>query len=79
MKKRLLSALLALCMALTLLPTAVFSAVDSGAFSIWDGSVADNYAGGSGTSDDPYQIATAEQLAKLANTSGATGYYSFDE
>ena len=27
---------------------------------------AQNYAGGSGTKDDPYQIATAEQLAKLA-------------
>lgn len=32
----------------------------------WDGTVADSYAGGSGTEEDPYIIATAEQLAKLA-------------
>ncbi|WP_430934632.1 T9SS type A sorting domain-containing protein [Saccharicrinis sp. 156] len=29
---------------------------------------AQNYDGGSGTSDDPYQIATADQLVTLANT-----------
>ena len=33
----------------------------------WDGTVADSWAGGSGTKDDPYQIATAGQLAKLAS------------
>lgn len=32
----------------------------------WDGSVAPDFAGGQGTSADPYQIATAEQLAFLA-------------
>ena len=32
----------------------------------WDGSVAETYAGGNGTSGNPYQIATAEQLALLA-------------
>jgi len=32
----------------------------------WDGSVAEAYAGGNGTSGNPYQIATAEQLALLA-------------
>ena len=33
----------------------------------WDGSVASGFAGGSGSSGDPYRIATAEQLARVAN------------
>lgn len=33
----------------------------------WDGTVAEAYAGGDGTAENPYQIATAEQLALLAN------------
>jgi len=32
----------------------------------WDGTVADGFAGGSGTSSDPYQIETAEQLARVS-------------
>ena len=40
----------------------------------WDGSVAEAYAGGDGTSGNPYQIATAEQLALLAHqTNEGTG------
>ena len=40
----------------------------------WDGSVAEAYAGGDGTSGNPYQIATAEQLALLAlQTNEGTG------
>ena len=33
----------------------------------WDGTTASAFAGGTGTSTDPYQIATAEQLAYLAS------------
>lgn len=33
---------------------------------VWDGMVADSYAGGAGTSSEPYLIATAAQLAKVA-------------
>lgn len=33
----------------------------------WDGTYAEAYAGGDGTEDNPYQIATAEQLALLAH------------
>ena len=40
----------------------------------WDGSVAEAYAGGDGTPENPYQIATAEQLALLAQqTNNGTG------
>ena len=40
----------------------------------WNGTVADAYAGGDGTPENPYQIATAEQLALLAQqTEDGTG------
>lgn len=40
----------------------------------WDGTVADTYAGGDGTPENPYKIATAEQLALLAQqTNEGTG------
>ena len=47
---------------------------------VWDGSVATAFAGGTGTEDDPYQIATGAQLAYLENlilnqTSGYTKAY----
>lgn len=45
----------------------------------WDGTIAETYAGGDGTPENPYQIATAEQLALLAqqtnNGTGGDAYY----
>ena len=45
----------------------------------WDGTVAEAYAGGDGTPENPYQIATAEQLALLAQQTndgiGGNAYY----
>ena len=38
----------------------------------WDGTTAAAFAGGTGTSGDPYQISTAEQLAFLASLANAT-------
>ena len=35
---------------------------------IWDGSIASAFAGGTGTAENPYQIATGAQLAYLANS-----------
>lgn len=49
----------------------LFSAVDLSVFAavtVWDGSVADGFAGGSGTEEDPYIIMTAEQLAYFAQS-----------
>ena len=37
-----------------------------GAQAPWNGTVAEVYEGGDGTSESPYQIATEEQLALLA-------------
>ena len=62
-KKKLLGLLLAVFMVLTLAPTTARADV---ATEKWTDFAADNFAGGTGTKDDPYQIATAGQLAKLA-------------
>lgn len=49
----------------------------------WDGTIADAYAGGDGTYENPYQIATPEQLALLAeqtNTgNGGDAYFLLTE
>ena len=40
----------------------------------WDGTVAESYNGGDGTMENPYQIATPQQLALLAQqTNDGTG------
>ena len=45
-----------------------------GAQTPWNGTVADAYDGGDGSAENPYQIATAEQLALLAQqTNNGTG------
>ena len=62
MKKRIVSAVMALILCLTLLPTAALAA--DGA---WDGSIATAFAGGSGTENNPYQIDDGAQLAYLAS------------
>ena len=63
MKKRIGSLLLILALCFTLLPTAALAAD-----SAWDGSIATAFAGGSGTENDPYQIADGAQLAYLASS-----------
>ena len=46
-----------------------------GAVEVWDGSVAESFAGGSGTAKDPYLIANGAQLAKLAqDVNGGNNY-----
>ena len=62
-KKKLLGLLLSVFMVLTLAATTARADV---ATEKWTDFVATDFAGGSGTRDNPYQIATAEQLAKLA-------------
>ena len=62
MKKRIVSAVMALILCLTLLPTAALAS--DGA---WDGRIDTAFAGGIGTESDPYQIADGAQLAHLAS------------
>lgn len=63
-----------------LLLTVIFAlAMMCGAQTPWNGTVADAYDGGDGSAENPYQIATAEQLAFLAyqtnNGDGGDTYY----
>ena len=55
------------------------SALTCGAQTPWNGTIAEAYDGGDGTPENPYQIATAEQLALLAqqtnNGTGGDAYY----
>ena len=67
MKKKLLSLLLALCFVMALVPIAAF-AEDVQNVNVWDGSTATAFAGGTGTAEDPYQIADGAQLAYLASS-----------
>lgn len=64
-KGKFLSVLLAICMAFCMVPTAVFAA-ENVPDSVWTDYIATDFAGGTGTETDPYQIATAEQLAKIS-------------
>lgn len=64
-KHKFLSVLLALCMVFCIAPAAVFAAGNV-PDSVWTDYAAAEFAGGTGTETDPYQIATAEQLAKLS-------------
>ena len=67
MKKKVLSLLLTLCLAMTFVPMAAF-AEDAQNINVWDGSTAAAFAGGTGTAEDPYQIANGAQLAYLASS-----------
>ena len=67
MKKRILSLLLALCLVMALVPMTAF-AEDAQNINVWDGSTAAAFAGGTGTAEDPYQIANGAQLAYLASS-----------
>lgn len=68
-KMRIISILLGFCMLFGMIPSVGLTAFAQDAApsaDTWDNHAADDFAGGAGTQDDPYQIANAEQLAKLA-------------
>ncbi|MBR5518082.1 MAG: hypothetical protein IKV86_03550 [Clostridia bacterium] len=65
--KKIIGIILVLTVVLSMIvaPFAVY------AESVWDGSVAKNFAGGKGTKEDPYVISEASQLAFLAQSINA--------
>lgn len=73
LKKTILALVLSLCMVAACLP--VVASAEDAPQGLWTDYAATAFAGGSGTKDDPYQIATAAQLALLASdvNSGADG------
>ena len=70
MKKKILSLLVTMGLAASLVPVSVFA----DGTEVWDGSIAESFAGGKGTKDDPYQIATGSQLAYFAERVNAEEY-----
>ena len=70
MKKKILSLLVTMGLAASLVPVSVFA----DGTEVWDGSIAGSFAGGKGTKDDPYQIATGSQLAYFAERVNAEEY-----
>ena len=47
--------------------------------SVWNGTIAHSFAGGSGTEDDPYLISTGSQLAYLAREVNINDYNVYDK
>lgn len=64
LKKTILALVLSLCMVAACLP--VVASAEDAPQGLWTDYAADSFAGGSGMKEDPYQIATAAQLALLA-------------
>ena len=73
LKQKLLTLVLSLCMVAACLP--VVASAETAPQGLWTDYAAAAFAGGTGTKADPYQIATAEQLALLAKdvNSGVDG------
>lgn len=90
MKKRFLATFLVLCLALGLLPGTAWAAVlpnvhgdirsilpnsNDKDWDCWDGSISSSFESGTGTKTEPYEIASAAQLAYLAvSVNSENGY-----
>ena len=66
MKKRVLSVLLSLGLVIGMIPMTARAETTEAESQKWSDYVAESFASGTGTKEDPYQIATPEQFAKLA-------------
>ena len=66
MKKRVLSVLLSLGLVIGMIPMTARAETTEEESKKWSDYVAESFASGTGTKEDPYQIATPEQFAKLA-------------
>ncbi len=68
MKNKIVYVLMCFMLCMAFIPAAAFADDETPSVpdGIWTDLAADSFDGGTGTADDPYQIATAEQLAKLA-------------
>ena len=66
MKKKVLSVLLSLGLVIGMIPMTAKAETTEEESEKWSDYVAESFASGTGTKEDPYQIATPEQFAKLA-------------
>ena len=72
LKQKILTLVLSLCVVAACLP--VVASAETAPQGLWTDYAASAFDGGSGTKADPYQIATAEQLALLAKEMKKMGY-----
>jgi len=72
--KRLCALLMAVILIISCLPVEGYAAVSTAGK--WTGAIANAFEGGSGTKEDPYYIATPEQLAYLAQQVNSGNNYS---
>lgn len=56
-------------------PVCRFLSSDGTPGEVWTGAVAENYAGGDGSEENPYLIATGEQLIKMVQDNESAGKY----
>lgn len=74
--KRIISSLVALLMIFSIFSVSVVADTTA---DVWDGSIATEFAGGTGTEDDPYQIETAAQLAYFSDSFAGSNYPEFGD
>ncbi len=73
--KKVLSVILICVLIITASPVTVISYGNESEIAIWDGSVADNFAGGTGTAEDPYQISNGTELSYFASLVNGGEYF----
>ncbi len=70
MKHKIIPMIVCLMLCVALMPAAAYAdnakTTPAEPLGIWTDHAAAAFAGGSGTAEDPYQIATPQQMAKLA-------------
>ncbi|MDO4544306.1 MAG: InlB B-repeat-containing protein [Clostridia bacterium] len=71
--KKYLSLFIVFLMIVTMIPASAFA---NGGVTVWDGTVAEAFAGGTGTEKDPYLISNAAELAYLAKSVNEGNDYS---
>ena len=73
MAKKLLAFLLTFALILSTVATVAIVPSSAADVTVWDGTIATAFAGGTGTKDDPYQISNGAQLAYMFNSVITTG------
>ena len=56
--------------------TVSIAVIAANSIDVWDGTIATDYAGGTGIETDPFQIANGAQLAKFTMTSRSASAYA---
>lgn len=74
--KKVLALILSVVLLVTTLSVTSFASTTA---DVWDGTIAEGFDGGTGTADDPYQIATAAQLAYFSEAFTTSTWPDFED